>query len=82
MNEFSHRDTKEATNFLQMLVKVDAMTINQKGLPQQRIQSHHRFITFTNYREPYLTSKDDRRNLIIQTSAGKVGDKAYFAERH
>ena len=32
--------------------------------------------------EPFNTSKDDRRNLIVRSSDEKCGDKVYFNELH
>ena len=54
------------------------LTINNKGVNQFKVQSHHRFIITTNILNPIKTTDDDRRTIIIRSSDEKIGDKEYF----
>ena len=78
LNELSKKETIEAEGVIKGLITDDALTINNKGINQYKIKSHHRFIITTNKEEPVNTSADDRRNLIIRSSDEKLGDKDYF----
>jgi len=78
LNELSKKDTMEAEGKIKGLITDNSLTINQKGIPQYKIKSYHRFITTTNKEEPINSSKGDRRNLIIRSSDEKKGDYQYF----
>jgi phage/plasmid-associated DNA primase len=78
LNELSKNDTLEAEGKIKGLITDTALAINQKGIPQYKIKSYHRFITTTNREEPLNSSKGDRRNLIIRSSDEKKGDMEYF----
>jgi hypothetical protein len=82
LNELSKKDTIEAEGKIKGLITDNALAINQKGLPQYKIKSYHRFITTTNKEEPLNSSKGDRRNLIIRSSDEKKGDFIYFEIMH
>lgn len=78
LNELSKKDTMEAEGKIKGLITDNALAINQKGIPQYKIKSYHRFITTTNKEEPFNTINGDRRNLIIRSSDEKKGDFTYF----
>jgi len=78
LNELSKKETMECEGFIKGLITDDTLTINEKGKSQYDIKSYHRFIATTNNEEPFNTSKDDRRNLIIKCSDELCGNKEYF----
>jgi phage/plasmid-associated DNA primase len=78
LDELSKKETMECEGQIKGLITNPRLTINNKGVNQFEIVSYHRFINTTNSREPINTSKDDRRNLIIESSDEKCGDKEYF----
>jgi len=82
LNELSKKDTMEAEGKIKGLITDNSLAINQKGIPQYKIRSYHRFITTTNKEEPIHTSNGDRRNLIIRSSDEKKGDFHYFETIH
>lgn len=82
LNELSKKDTLDADGKIKGLITDNSLSINQKGVPQYKIKSYHRFITTTNNEDPIKTSDDDRRNLIIRSSDEKKGDSAYFSKLH
>lgn len=82
LNELSKKDTMEAEGKIKGLITDNTLAINQKGLPQYKIKSYHRFITTTNKEEPINSTKGDRRNLIIRSSDEKKGDFIYFETIH
>lgn len=82
LNELSKKDTVEAEGKIKGLITDNTLAINQKGIPQYKIRSYHRFITTTNKEEPLNSSNGDRRNLIIRSSDEKKGDYQYFETIH
>ena len=78
LNELSKKDTLEAEGKIKGLITDNTLAINQKGIPQYKIKSYHRFITTTNKEEPISSTNGDRRNLIIRSSDEKKGDYIYF----
>ena len=82
LNELSKKDTMEAEGKIKGLITDNTLAINQKGIPQYKIKSYHRFITTTNKEEPINSSNGDRRNLIIRSSDEKKGDYIYFDTMH
>jgi len=82
LNELSKKDTIEAEGKIKGLITDHTLAINQKGIPQYKIKSYHRFITTTNKEEPLNTGNGDRRNLIIRSSDEKKGDVLYFERIH
>jgi hypothetical protein len=82
LNELSKKDTMEAEGKIKGLITDNSLAINQKGIPQYKIKSYHRFITTTNKEEPLNSTNGDRRNLIIRSSDEKKGDYIYFENMH
>jgi hypothetical protein len=82
LNELSKKDTLEAEGKIKGLITDNTLAINQKGIPQYKIKSYHRFITTTNKEEPINSTNGDRRNLIIRSSDEKKGDYIYFETIH
>jgi hypothetical protein len=82
LNELSKKDTIEAEGKIKGLITDNSLAINEKGLPQYKIKSYHRFITTTNKHEPMNTTSGDRRNIIIRSSDEKKGDYKYFQLLH
>jgi sporulation protein YlmC with PRC-barrel domain len=82
LNELSKKDTIEAEGKIKGLITDNTLAINQKGIPQYKIKSYHRFITTTNKEEPLNSTNGDRRNLIIRSSDEKKGDYIYFENMH
>jgi hypothetical protein len=73
---------EESEGKIKGLITDNSLAINQKGLPQYKIRSYHRFITTTNKEEPLNSTYGDRRNLIIRSSDEKKGDFQYFETIH
>jgi sporulation protein YlmC with PRC-barrel domain len=82
LNELTKKDTLESEGKIKGLITDTNLAINQKGIPQYKIKSYHRFITTTNKEEPINSSNGDRRNLIIRSSDEKKGDFEYFDTMH
>ncbi len=82
LNELSKKDTIDAEGKIKGLITDNSLAINQKGIPQYKIKSYHRFITTTNKEEPLNSTNGDRRNLIIRSSDEKKGDHDYFEKMH
>ena len=80
LNELGKKETNECMNYIKGLITDKELTINNKGVSQYKIQSHHRFIITTNNEEPINTTKDDRRKLIIRSSDELIGNKEYFTQ--
>ena len=83
LNELSKRETMESEGKIKGLITDPTLTINNKGINQFKIKSHHRFIITTNDEEGGMkTTDDDRRNLIIRSSDELIGNKEYFSKLH
>jgi hypothetical protein len=78
VNELSKKSTFDSMGKIKGLITDEELIINEKGVAQYSIKSHHRFIITTNSDDPIETGYDDRRFLIIRSSDEKVGDSAYF----
>lgn len=82
LNELSKKETLDSEGKMKGLITDSTLYINNKGVNQFPITSYHRFIGTTNSEEPFNTSKDDRRNIMIRSSDEKCGDKEYFNKLH
>jgi hypothetical protein len=78
LNEMSKKEMGDCEGRFKALATDPTLTINNKGVNQFTIQSHHRFIITTNKEDPIKTTDDDRRSIIIRSSDEKIGDKEYF----
>ena len=78
LNEMSKKEMGDCEGRFKALATDPTLTINNKGVNQFKIQSHHRFIITTNKEDPIKTTDDDRRLIIIRSSDEKIGDKDYF----
>ena len=78
LNEMSKKEMGDCEGRFKALATDPTLTINNKGVNQFKIQSHHRFIITTNKEDPIKTTDDDRRTIIIRSSDEKIGDKDYF----
>ena len=78
LNELEYKETMESEGKIKALITDSKMSINQKGLPQFKITSHHHFIITTNKENPIKTQKGDRRKLIIRSSDELIGNRTYF----
>jgi len=79
LNELGKKDTMDSMGIIKGLISDKKMIINNKGINQYEIDSHHRFLGTTNGEDPILTKNGDRRNLVIRCSDEKKGDAEYFA---
>jgi len=82
LNELSRTETSHSEGKIKALITDSAMTINTKGVNQYQIKSYHRFMVTTNNEDPFVTKKDDRRNIIIRSSDEKLGHVKYFNKIH
>ena len=80
LNELSKKETMDCEGRIKGLITDSQLTINNKGVNQYDITSHHRFIITTNNEEPIVTKTGDRRNLVIRCSDEKCNDKEYFKQ--
>lgn len=64
LSELSKKETISSEGRIKALATDAALTINNKGVNQFKITSHHRFIITTNAEDPVTTKKGDKRNLI------------------
>ncbi len=78
LDELSKKEQMDCEGKIKGLITNPRMTINEKGVKQYSIKSFHRFLGTTNNEDPIKTSKDDRRNLIINSSNELIGNTAYF----
>jgi len=79
LNELSKKETMDAEGKIKGLITDPTLPINNKGVNQFDIKSHHRFFVTTNKEDGGIkTSYDDRRNMIVRCSDDKIGDKEYF----
>lgn len=82
LDELSKKETMECEGKIKGLITNPKMAINNKGVPQYRIMSYHRFIATTNNEDPIKTTTGDRRNLIIRSSDELKGNVEYFNEMY
>lgn len=78
LDELSRKESMECEGKIKGLITNPRMTINEKGIKQYAIKSFHRFAGTTNNEDPIKTTKDDRRNLIINASNELIGNTEYF----
>jgi len=78
LDELSRKESLECEGKIKALITNPKITINNKGINQYDINSFHRFCGTTNGEDPWKTTKDDRRNVIIKSSDELIGDVVYF----
>lgn len=82
INELGKMQQQNSTGKIKGLITDEELIINQKGLPQSKIKSYHKFIITTNSEDPVYTDKNDRRFFVIRSSDEKIGNHEYFNEMH
>ena len=80
LSEIKFADSKDAVGKFKALITDSTININQKGISQITVASHHKFIVTTNNHSPLSIKKDDRRFAVIRSSDDKIGDSGYFDE--
>jgi phage/plasmid-associated DNA primase len=80
LNEMALKEATDAEGYIKGLITDDAMTINTKGVSAYTIKSFHRFIITTNNADPIKVKKNDRRNVVIQSSDELIGNAKYFID--
>jgi len=80
LNEMSLKEAKDAEGKIKGLITDSAMTINNKGVSAYSCVSYHRFIITSNNADPITVKKNDRRNIVIQSSDEKIGNRQYFID--
>jgi hypothetical protein len=78
INEAEKGDSKNNNKHMKALVKDSRLLINPKGCKHYEINSCHRFILCSNNDDCVVTSKGDRRNLVIRVSDEKQQNAEYF----
>ena len=78
LSELSSKETKGCEDQFKALITDSAMTINEKGVAQYTITSHHKFITTTNNDNPTKIKDGERRHVTIRSSDELIGNKVYF----
>lgn len=78
LDEMEKKLALEADGKIKNLITEGILTINDKCISQFKVKSYHRFIITTNNLETIKISKDDRRNVLIQSSSELIGNKEYF----
>ena len=74
------KEATDAEGYIKALITDNAMTINNKGMDAYKIKSFHRFIITTNNADPIKVKKNDRRNVVIQSSDELIGNAKYFID--
>jgi len=80
LNEMALKEAQDAEGCIKALITDNAMTINNKGVSAYTIKSYHRFIITTNNEDPIKVKKNDRRNIVIQSSDELIGNAKYFID--
>ena len=80
LNEMALKEATDAEGYIKALITDNAMTINNKGMDAYKIKSFHRFIITTNNADPIKVKKNDRRNVVIQSSDELIGNAKYFID--
>jgi len=79
LDELSKSVTMKANEVIKNLITDTTMHINNKGISCYEIQSFHRYMSMTNKSDAgILTTKGDRRKLIIRSSDELIGNEDYF----
>jgi hypothetical protein len=78
LNELEYKETSDAEGKIKALITDPTMYINQKGIAQFSITSHHHFIITTNKENPIKTQKGDRRKFIVRSSDELIKNRHYF----
>ena len=78
LSEIEFADSKDAVGKFKALITDPTININQKGVSQVTVASHHHFIVTTNNENPLSIKKDDRRFAMVRSSDDKIGDTEYF----
>tara|TARA_E500000305_G_scaffold111143_1_gene121662 strand:+ start:288 stop:2489 length:2202 start_codon:yes stop_codon:yes gene_type:complete len=80
LSEFGRRNTQDYVGSIKAISTTGTIMINEKNKGEYEINSYHRFVGASNYGEPLPIESDNRRFLLILTSADKIGDTEYFNE--
>eukprot|EP01041_Mallomonas_annulata_P015134 gene15134-32098_t len=75
LNELSLKEMEACEAEFKNLVTEPTITINEKGVSQYSIMSHHRFLITSNKEIPV---KPGRRTVLIRSSDELIGNKEYF----
>lgn len=78
LDEMEKKLALEADGKIKNMITETVIPINDKGISQIKVKSYHRFIITTNNLETIKISKDDRRNVLIQSSSELIGNESYF----
>ena len=80
INEAKRKDTTDGMGQFYALITDKKITINEKGISQYEITSHHRFIITTNNTDPINIADSNRRFWITRCSDRRIGDVDYFMQ--
>jgi hypothetical protein len=74
INELGKGQQRDAIGKIKGLITDYELVINEKGLPQSKIVSYHKFIITTNNEDPR------RKRYVIRSSDEKIKDSKYFIQ--
>ena len=80
LNELECKETSVVEGKIKALITDPTMYINQKGIAQFSITSHHHFIITTNKENPIKTQKGERRKFIVRSSDELIKNVPYFKQ--
>ena len=78
INELGKKQQSDSIGKIKGLITDHELVINQKGQPQVKIMSYHKFIITTNSEDPVYTDENDRRFFVIRSSDEKLNNLEYF----
>jgi len=78
LSETDKRNSIGHDGKIKAIITDAVVTINPKGKRGFPLNSYHRIIQNSNNEDPTITSKDDRRNVIIRCSDEMRGNTEYF----
>ena len=78
LSETDKRNSVGHDGKIKAIITDAVVSINPKGKKGFPLNSYHRIIQNSNNEDPTITSKDDRRNVIIRCSDEMKGNTEYF----
>jgi hypothetical protein len=78
LDELKKKEFNGSDDVYKSLITEPSIVINQKGQKQKIINSFHRFMNTTNNGNALYFPKDNRRDLVTQSSNELIGNTEYF----
>ncbi len=78
LDELKKKEFNGSDDVYKSLVTEPTLNINEKGQKQKRMNSFHRLINTTNNGDSQYFPKDNRRDVVTQSSNELIGNHDYF----